>query len=249
MKIKSKTIALIILFIVACTKENVSSPSSSSVYTLYSVYFHESEDCSGEGVDIFDSVDFSITLNNDLSYSYTLNDSSGSGNWADGTLNLSGNDARFTINEENLYINMFSLYDTLYSSLYTTEIIGYQCNNTDIVVDVDYTEYPDSAQMYQDGTWMAFISGYCDTGSDNQLETLEECQSVNGAWVTSETDTWDPENQTINMDGNTYSFVVDGDNLMISMSDQETCMELTFLLQNQIFQTDVDCTEMLLISN
>ena len=101
--------ALLILCVNSCSDEDISGPSSSLIYSLYSAVHHESEDCTGDGTNInLNALELTITLNNDLSYSYSLSEytelhtdgysewfeaigSSGNGNWADGTMNINGN--------------------------------------------------------------------------------------------------------------------------------------------------------------
>ena len=292
MKIKLTVTILLILFINACSSEDADTPTgiSSSIYTIHSAFHHEAEDCTGEETNVIDSMDMTITLNNDLSYSYSFNDSTGYGNWADGTLNLNGNSANFTINENNLEIHMFSSIDTLYSSTYLpVHMIVYpnscgsayynsifesnciideipngnilnqdDCESNDGIWIVQFgSESRDSTIIYQNGTWTDFLSGYCDTESDNQIETIEDCQSVNGAWVAYETGTWDAATQVVNMEpGDWYNFAITGDSLTLYITetisgggDEEeryNCYEIILLLENQVYQTDVDCTDILL---
>ena len=63
---------LLILCVNGCSDEDISAPSSSLIYNLYTAVHHESEDCTGDGTNInLNALELTITLNNDLSYSYS----------------------------------------------------------------------------------------------------------------------------------------------------------------------------------
>ncbi len=276
---RNKTTAILIttLLLAGCGSNPPSAPATSASYTLLSASFFESEECSGSYMDIMDSTNFSLTLNDDLSYRYSFDDTTGTGNWADGTLLINGNNATFELDEvpENeqfclddfnldeascvdsglawisdiITVNMITLDSTLFSSLYSMETTAYQCSNPETSIEIDENEnMQESIRMYEDGSWVMPISGYCEDYPDNN-QTLEECQGVNGTWVTTQTGVWSHEGMSITIDDTIFSlnYNEDTNELMILDDDgDDECTEIQFLLIEEEFEVDADCTQLLL---